>query len=439
MHRRKELIDNTGKSIATSLFHCGNHRVNLIENVTADVLGHDVSVFMICGSTFFSMGGNYLRLVQALGVGVDRWMAKPVFGLPPEDAKPTTDELMDYCVRNYKGFTDVKDDAWSSDEDEQTNETDEANMDDAVRKGRRDFRRRHYLYRKSWESFVAIFNGIIWATACTVGPHYALDLVDFANLKHRAVVAIARVLFRSMPKRPCKGKWTKLGPCADWWMLALGTMNLLTRLWNIAYKEFLITVVKLACASEPELTQDFNWHELRSKRCKYIESGLTEATVTSLVILCIVLEPLRFLTKWFLKRGSSFRRTRRQKAGKTPPLCDLVWLTASPATRVLQYFSLLMSGRAKRLRLLWARGGHSSFEQWAAHNPATLAVLRRAIMVASSLVHFRFIKSCICTPWVWASLADCRRTDLDDVRAQLWHMADELLDEWFAVVVILSW
>lgn len=43
----------------------------------------------------------------------------------------------------------------------------------------------------------------------------------------RAVAAIVGLVYRLMPAVPTKSKWTKLGPCLDWHMVAQGLMNIL--------------------------------------------------------------------------------------------------------------------------------------------------------------------------------------------------------------------
>ena len=39
-------------------------------------------------------------------------------------------------------------------------------------------------------------------------------------------------------------------------------------------------------------------------------------------------------------------------AGREPPIADVCWVVASPVPRVLQYLSIVMAGRARRLVLL---------------------------------------------------------------------------------------
>ena len=166
---------------------------------------------------------------------------------------------------------------------------------------------------------------------------------------------------------------------------------------------------------------------------------MTEARTVQLLILCVVLEPLRYLTLWFLRRGSIVRRKYRQNKGRTPPICDFVWMEGSPATRVLQYYSHLMSGKARRLRLIWGRS-YSSFKAWADAEPALLQQFRRACRCASALVHYRFIVGCFALPWLWAALIDHRRSPEDraNVARQIWNMPHELIDLWFSEV-LLEW
>ena len=163
-------------------------------------------------------------------------------------------------------------------------------------------------------------------------------------------------------------------------------MNILQKCWPTAYRPFLMKVVQAAAKhDEPELVQEFNWHELRDQRCKHLERGISEARTCEITILMVVYEPLRYLCFWFLRRGSSYRRTRRQQQGKVPPLCDLVWLEGSPTTRVLQYYSWLLSGKGRRMRLVWGRA-YASFEEWSKREPEQLLLFRTACPVGAPWV-----------------------------------------------------
>ena len=64
------------------------------------------------------------------------------------------------------------------------------------------------------------------------------------------------------------------------------------------------------------------------------------------IILAIVPEPIRWMTRWFLRRSSVPRRLKRQSKQQPGPVCDLVWYEASPCTRVIQHLSQLLEPSA---------------------------------------------------------------------------------------------
>ena len=119
-------------------------------------------------------------------------------------------------------------------------------------------------------------------------------------------------------------------------------------------------------------------------------------------------------------------------------MCDLVWLEGSPATRVLQYYSWLLSGKGRRMRLVWGRA-YASLEEWSNREPRHLLLFRRACQSASSLVFYRLLVLVFRAPWLWAALVDFRRTDADrgQVASQLWGLrrSPELREEWFTYVI----
>ena len=106
---------------------------------------------------------------------------------------------------------------------------------------------------------------------------------------------------------------------------------------------------------------------------------------------------------------------------------------------MLQYYSWLLSGKCRRMRLVWGRA-YASFEEWSKREPEQLLLFRRACQVGASLVFYRFLVMVFRAPWLWASLVDFRRTeaDRDSVASQLWGLRDipELREEWFTDILL---
>ena len=109
------------------------------------------------------------------------------------------------------------------------------------------------------------------------------------------------------------------------------------RLFKLAYRHTSFKVVGTDAAGGT-LTEHFDWHEVKVKRYKYLMDCNVELLAVWLAIICVILEPLRYLTSWFMKRASVVTRVAKQQAGKRPPLCDLVFpLTCNKSTAILQF------------------------------------------------------------------------------------------------------
>ena len=159
--------------------------------------------------------------------------------------------------------------------------------------------------------------------------------------------------------------------------------------------------------------------------------------VILLAAMALVLEPLRWLHRWFLRRASVPQRNAQQARGRVPPLADMVWLEASPALRILQYYSTLAAGLSPRLRILWARS-YNSFDDFCNNEPDVLAAFRRGLECAVAWVHYRLVRLTMCTPFLWCSLIDDRRSPEDraSVKSQLWRLGADQGDSWFHQVLI---
>ena len=123
-----------------------------------------------------------------------------------------------------------------------------------------------------------------------------------------------------------------------------------------------------------------------------------------------VLEPLRYLTRWLMRRSSTSFRIARRALGGSPPISSLA-SPCGPAVRVLQYYAALMDDGAgavpaRRLRLLYLKNGFASLQHWGKERPLMLARLRRSIVAASSWIWLRHAYPHQHWPWRLAVLVD---------------------------------
>ena len=437
-------LETLPKNTLCSVRHCGNHANNLVEGCTLDAVGCGVYLFLCITTMCLSMGGNFLRLIHSTPELISKYMLPPVRE-PPEESEfdsLVAQELKDYSVCNYKALVDATamDEAWSSDD----------NGDDieAEKKGKKRSQR-YWAFTNAWDRFLLFWAGCnVWRLCDNFGPHHCRNPeccsgYDINVTIRRAIKSIVDLLWRAQPVRPTKGKWTKLGPCIDWHILT-GLMGTFQKTFPLAYSQMSLKV-KAATASFDGHQQedtgfliDVDWHAVRGSRCTKVLIGLKDKmTFNGIIILGIVLEPIRWITRWLLRRSSTVRRLRHQERKRAAPIMDFVWYEASPAVRVLQYYSQLMSGRSPRLRILWARE-YDSFEEWADGEEELLHIFRRAVGVSSSWVYYRFFQLYMCYPWLLSALVDPRRSIADkrivaDAFVEAGESSPELLDDWFSL------
>ena len=79
--------------------------------------------------------------------------------------------------------------------------------------------------------------------------------------------------------------------------------------------------------------------------------------------LAIIIEPLRWLQGRFMRRSSPAFMKWRMATGRMPPCLEMVTEYASPAQRVLEYYSELLhaDGEAPRLKLMYMRDGDDDY------------------------------------------------------------------------------
>ena len=127
------------------------------------------------------------------------------------------------------------------------------------------------------------------------------------------------------------------------------------------------------------------YQEVQGRKSVTIQHGIDDKMLNfKFRLLAVALEPLRWLTRWYMRRTSVPRRSAAQALGRPPPLADMVNARTSPAVRVLQYFSWLLRGDAPRLVLVFGfNGTYSSFREWAENEPEELDMFRSVIGVGT--------------------------------------------------------
>ena len=84
--------------------HCGNHIESIIEGYTLECISDEVFNLLAVSSSFFRMGGNFLRLVHTLDIDMGMNYKIPIVGAPPCQAVVAANELENYCIANYRCF-----------------------------------------------------------------------------------------------------------------------------------------------------------------------------------------------------------------------------------------------------------------------------------------------------------------------------------------------
>ena len=124
----------------------------------------------------------------------------------------------------------------------------------------------------------------------------------------------------------------------------------------------------------------------------------------------LVLEPLNYTARYFMKLASLPRRLRHRQLGRPAPLCDIVNWQTSIYSVISEYLASLLDGSAPRLVLLWGVE-FDSFSDWCDAHPELLALLRRGATTAMLWFEERGLSRVMKAPWNFARLADPHLSD----------------------------
>ena len=81
----------------------------------------------------------------------------------------------------------------------------------------------HQDYYNAWSELLRIFPTGFWRDKDRLPVPYGLvNVASRAAREMKVVTAICMIVFRVLPVRPEKTKWTKLGLCLDFHLVAMG-------------------------------------------------------------------------------------------------------------------------------------------------------------------------------------------------------------------------
>jgi hypothetical protein len=209
--------------------------------------------------------------------------------------------------------------------------------------------------------------------------------------------ALKKGPFRAIPGVPAANKWTKLGPTVD--MLVMGMLC-----HGIFTKAFLAMRLRHQGGAieglDPQLMHDACWAEVQGRRytdsCRFLLDACTRAR---LCMLSLVLEPIRLLTSWWMRRC---REVDEHRVG----LVDMVYAPRSPLTVAMQHVSTLLFGQSSRIVLLQRSAGKDTLQQWFAECGWEVREFRRLLLVTAAAIYRRHILMYEQFPWQLVILCD---------------------------------
>lgn len=368
------------------------HQLQLVEVALTSCLSKRVVPRLYSISLLLRTQGNFAKMCGRLQTLVERELVVKhivAHGPPPQEAQTYQFEFTSYLLTHYKQFTRGGTSIphqWLGDRDDSDVEVGIDGLVAPDQDGNRNLGKGTVAFIEKLKDFAKILNGCYWHSG--VLEHYCRGptcCVDRQACVQKMSGAILGVLLREVPLTPACSKWTKLGPCVDSVMCCLVVHGLFQRLF-----ESLNVDEEQRTAEDPledtVYLQDVAYGSVQGKRFMAGRDMLRclESRV-SLIMLALVLEPLRLLSSWLM------RRAREVHEPGVPPKSFDMWLPRrSPVCAVLQYLATLLWGRNDRLMFFWRSMECPSLHDWYHEHPHAVRRVRRAIVTTSCWVYRRF-------------------------------------------------
>ena len=127
-----------------------------------------------------------------------------------------------------------------------------------------------------------------------------------------------------------------MGPVVDMMICSMGLHNCLA----VAFKTLRVKSQNVQSDLDPQLLMDLRFSAVAGKRYEAARKFLLDGRSRwHLVILALVLEPVRFVSSWLMRRAKETDMASRVAA------LDLAWHPVSPTIAAAQYLATLLLGK----------------------------------------------------------------------------------------------
>ena len=387
--------------------HCALHANQLIEVALLAVFPKLLSR-MYSLTKLFKTSGYFMKLVQSLEPYILQTLQVRQ-GAPPDEMRVFLQEMIDYirCHRNrFVRLQNRIKHHWLRLDGAESG----SDGDDFSSGSTQSGARARATFEKAAERFSAAWNGPLWESGVCVYYQPHGDTKSRVEIAREMASSAKAFLFNTVPSSPAANKWTKLGPSADFMTFALCPHRLLAGAFSKLKEPKEETTLQGDLNDlDPDLCKDVAFSAVAGSRYKASKEFLgAEETPTLLMRLCLVLEPLRHLTGWWMKCASDV-----EDPCRPPRLMDMVNPAWSPVRHALQYLSTLLDGKSSRLVLLWRLAGCGSLSEWYAQRPLDVRRFRRLCLLVSGWIYRRHECKWNQFPWLLVGVADKRRSMAD--------------------------
>ena len=359
---------------------CRNHQVNLIEKSVYAAIGPDLLHSLFCSTMFVRSGSYFLRCMLAVRKHVHINLRVREGPAPVAEAALVS-ELADYLKTHH----------W---------------RERKAHQSKRSQAQDHTCYEADVDECLGFLNGALHERSGKL-VHYCCGTAccsSRAAAETRGIKAVC-FLLQSKPCVPVLSRWTKVGPCLDFWIggMIQGVMRDLLEVATraLSFEGGREPGDEDAAEEDGEGRVDFR--VVAGKRLATCKRMLhSSSSAARLLLLAVLMEPLRHLHVYFLT-VSGVDPDHRPAA-----ICDLLDPAKSILTATLQWYSVLLHNSDDRMRLIWQLGGFNTQAELLEKDAALATLVRRCLLTASAGIARRHRNYLQRWPWPLFRLGDAR-------------------------------